>query len=117
MALHNSEGTVEIQAEFAEDLLQKTRIESEIAEIKRKRFLTAAEDYVGFFTTKLSGLGLATVGAVEALGPEIIQRIVLSPDTSASMAAAGVVMLGGKQISSALGTLVDVMSKYREHRK
>ena len=75
------------------------------------------EDYIGFVTAKLGGMGLAVIGGLEALSPDILKQIVLSTDYGFGMAGVGLALLGGKPILSTLGNLVDFVSKFREQQK
>jgi len=95
------------QEESPKARLQRTKFELEADELKRKSALNARDESVGWWTTKLAGLGFTTVGALEWLSPEVISVVVADPLT---FGGAGLALLAGrkaaKQIVSALSELL-----------
>ena len=101
----------------ASPALQELKETLEAERLRRHARIEAAEDVLSFVTEKATGAGLAFVGSLEYLTPDVLAQITASPETSAIMAGAGLAFLGGKRMRSAIGSVIDFAARYREDKK
>lgn len=82
--------------------LREARKRAEIAQINRTSRLRAWNEVISFVTRKISAAGLLVVGSSEILSPDLLSAIQMNDVESMTAIAAGLGILGGKQLSDAL---------------
>jgi len=89
------------------------QLEQELKEVRIRRKIAREKlkiigDYIGFYTNKATGLGLAATGGLETLDPNFLEIILQDP---LLVFGSGLGLLGGRAAINELGKIYDALRR------
>jgi len=100
-----------VHEKSASELLLDAQARTRLKRIERQEQLQAANDWIGFVTTKTVGIGALAVGGIQIILPGLLTISLTPPFTPFTLVGIGLALLTGQKSISLIKIVLEALAK------
>ena len=100
-----------VHEKSASELLLEAKDRTRLKRIERQEQLQAANDWIGFVTTKTVGIGALVVGGIQIVLPGLLTISLTPPFTPFTLVGIGLALLTGQKSISLIKIVLEALAK------
>jgi len=93
------------------ELLLEAKAKTRLRRIERQEKIQAANDWIGFVTTKTVGIGALAVGGIQIILPGLLTISLTPPFTPFTLVGIGLALLTGQKSISLIKIVLEALAK------
>ena len=98
-------------AKSPNELLLEEKARSQLQRIRRQEQIQAANDWIGFVTTKTVGIGALAIGGIQIVLPGLLTISLTPPLTPFTLVGIGLALLTGQKSISLIKIVLEALAK------